>query len=318
MANLLSSRRRVFHLSIAAGSVALLSHAPVFAEVEPQFDQVEVPDGVLSYQQMCSGPAIVLLAGGPGASSNYLLPLARMLAETHRVVLPQGRGIGRSTVSRYDAETINFPVYVADIEALRAHIGVGQWSVLGHSWAAWWALGYIAAHPEHVAALVLLDGTYPDAATVKTRNEQRAAARSPEQNAALSYWSEPPRIADDPEKANLERFKAMLPSFFYNRPTGEQYVRDLSQGDFSAAVTRLLLADTPKVYELVPRLRGLPVPTLIMQGQQDLLGDSGPQLHTLLPKSKLVFIPECGHWPWIEQPQEFRTNLLAFLGGERT
>lgn len=318
MAYLLSSRRRLIHLSVAAGSVALLSHGLVFAEVEPQLDQVEVPGGVLSYKLMGSGPTIVLLAGGPGASSDYLLPLARILAETHRVVLPQGRGVGRSTVSRYDAGTINFPAYVADIEALRAHMGVGQWSVLGHSWAAWWALGYVAEYPEHVAATVLLDGTYPDAATVKTRNEQRAAARSPEQNTALSYWSEPQRIADDPEKANLERFKAMLPSFFYDRSKGEQYVRDLGPGDFSAAVTRLLLADTPKVYELVPRLRGMSVPTLIMQGQQDPLGDSGPQLHTLLPKSKLVFISECGHWPWIEQPQEFRANLLAFLGEERT
>jgi proline iminopeptidase len=318
MANLHSSRRRVIHLSIAVGSVALLSHTPVFAEAEPQLRQVEVPGGALPYQLMGSGPTIVLLAGGPGASSDYLLPLAGMLAETHRVVLPQGRGMGRSTVSRYDAGTINFPAYVADIDALHAHISVGQWSVLGHSWGAWWALGYVAAHPEHVAALALLDGTYPDAATVKTRSEQRAAARSLEQNTALSYWSEPQRIADDPEKANFERFKAMLPSFFYDRSKGEQYVRDLSPGDFSAAVTRLLQADTPKVYELVPRLRGSPVPTLIMQGQQDLLGDSGPQLHTLLPNSKLVFIPESGHLPWIEQPQEFRANLLAFLGEKRT
>jgi proline iminopeptidase len=317
MAYLLSSRRRVIHLSIAASSVVLLSHAPAIAEAEPQLGQVEVPDGVLSYQLMGSGPTIVLLAGGPGASSDYLLPLARMLAETHRVVLPQGRGMGRSTVSRYDAGTINFPAYVADIEALRARIGVGQWSVLGHSWGVWWALGYVAEHPEHVAATVLLDGTYPDAATVKTRNEQRAAARSPEENTALSYWSEPQRVADDPEKANLERFKAMLPSFFYDRSKGEQYVRDLGPGDFSAAVTRLLLADTPKAYELVPHLRGSPVPTLIMQGRQDLLGDSGPQLHTLLPNSELVFIPECGHWPWIEQPREFRTNLVGFLGARR-
>ena len=317
MAYLLSSRRRVIHLSIAASSVVLLSHAPAIAEAEPQLGQVEVPDGVLSYQLMGSGPTIVLLAGGPGASSDYLLPLARMLAETHRVVLPQGRGMGRSTVSRYDAGTINFPTYVADIEALRLHLSVERWSVLGHSWGSWWALGYAAAHPEHVATMVLLDGTYPDAATVKTRNEQRAAARSPEQTTALTYRSEPQRIADDPDKANLERFKAMLPSFFYDRSKGEKFVRDLSQDDFSAAVTRLLLADTPKVYELVPRLRGSEIPTLIMQGQQDLLGDSGPQLHTLLPSSKLVFIPESGHLPWIEQPQTFHTELLEFLSKKK-
>ena len=127
MAYLLSSRRRVIHLSIAAGSVAHLSHTPVLAEAEPQLGQVEVPGGVLSYQLTGSGPTIVLLAGGPGASSDYLRPLGRMLAETHRVVLPQGRGMGRSTVSRYDTKTINFPACVADIDALRAHVSVGQW-----------------------------------------------------------------------------------------------------------------------------------------------------------------------------------------------
>jgi proline iminopeptidase len=266
---------------------------------------------------MGSGPVIVLLAGGQGASSDYLLPLGRMLAETHRVVLPQGRGMGRSTVSRYDAETINFPAYVADVEALRAHLGVEQWSVLGHSWGVSWALGYAAAYPAHVAAMVLLDGTYPDAATAKARNEQRAAARSQEENKALSYWSEPERVADDPEKANLEQWKVVLPSFFYDRSKGEEYVRDPSPDRLNAALARLMAADTPKVYELIPRLRGSPIPTLIAQGQQDLVADSGQQLHALLPDSKLVVFPECGHFPWIEKPQALRTELVEFLAEKK-
>jgi proline iminopeptidase len=317
MTRLLSSRRGVINLSIAAGSLALLNHTPALAEIEPQLGQVEVPGAVLSYQIMGSGPVIVLLAGGPGVSSEYLLPLARMLAETHRVVLPQGRGMGRSTVSRYDTETINFPAYVADIEALRVHLSVEQWSVLGHSWGASWALRYLAAYRAHMGAMVLLDGTYLDAATAKTRNEQRTAARSPKENKALSYWSEPERIAEDPEKANLERWKVLLPSFFHDRSKGEQYMRDITPDRFNAAVSRLMAADTPKIYDLVPSLRGLPVPALILQGQQDLVADSGQQFHALLPNSKLVIVPECGHFPWIEQPQALRTALLEFLSGKK-
>ena len=90
MANLHSSRRRVIHLSIAVGSVALLSHTPVFAEAEPQLRQVEVPGGALPYQLMGSGPTIVLLAGGPGASSDYLLPLAGMLAAVALAIIWSG------------------------------------------------------------------------------------------------------------------------------------------------------------------------------------------------------------------------------------
>jgi proline iminopeptidase len=44
---------------------------------------------------------------------------------------------------------------VADIERLRAHLGIDRWLVFGTSWGATLALAYAERHPGRVAALVL-------------------------------------------------------------------------------------------------------------------------------------------------------------------
>ena len=44
---------------------------------------------------------------------------------------------------------------VADIEALRRHLGIERWAVFGGSWGSTLALAYAEAHPEHCRGLVL-------------------------------------------------------------------------------------------------------------------------------------------------------------------
>ena len=44
---------------------------------------------------------------------------------------------------------------VADIEALRAHLGIERWQVFGGSWGSTLALAYAETHPERVTELVL-------------------------------------------------------------------------------------------------------------------------------------------------------------------
>ncbi|HEY6459899.1 MAG TPA: prolyl aminopeptidase, partial [Polyangiaceae bacterium] len=44
---------------------------------------------------------------------------------------------------------------VADIEKLRAHLGIERWLVFGGSWGSTLALAYAETHPERVTAMVL-------------------------------------------------------------------------------------------------------------------------------------------------------------------
>ena len=70
------------------------------------------------------------------------------------MVLIDQRGCGRSRAANLlHANTTAH--LIADIEALRQHLGIPHWLLLGGSWGSTLALAYAQAHPQRVTALVL-------------------------------------------------------------------------------------------------------------------------------------------------------------------
>ena len=308
-----SLNRRMLLLA-GCSSIMTVSLPDVYrASAAEQEGQVALPNGVIAYKVIGSGSPIVLLAGGPGADSDYLMPVAQQLSQTHRVVLPEPRGMGASTLTRYEKDTLNFKLYVDDVEALRSSIGVDQWTVIGHSWGGHWALGYVADYPSHVKSLVIIDSGFPDPKTQKAVSADRSAAIKPPELEKIKYWSDPQRTAADPEKANLEIWKAFLPVFFVDKAKGDQFVREIQPYRFKAVVGNLMDADGNKAADTLPILRGSTIPALYIVGQQDLVGDSADQFKMLMPNLKVQTIAQSGHFPWIEQPEAFYAVLLGYL-----
>jgi proline iminopeptidase len=57
------------------------------------------------------------------------------------------------------------------------------------------------------------------------------------------------------------------------------------------------------------------VPTLIIHGDFDPIPlKSSEYLHEQIPKSQIVIVNEAGHFPFIEQPEQFVAALRTFLG----
>ena len=100
-----------------------------------------------------SGPVWLVLHGGPGSGANPALLRAFDLTRV-QVVLPDQRGCGGAT-PRGGLRANQWPWLVQDLEAMRAHLGVQRWAVLGGSWGATLALAYAANHPDAVERLVL-------------------------------------------------------------------------------------------------------------------------------------------------------------------
>lgn len=131
--------------------------AHLFPPIEP-FDQRMVPvgDGHVIYVEQCGNPAglpVVVLHGGPGggcspAMRRYFDP------EHYRIILFDQRGCGRSRPNASVEANTTWHL-VADIEALRALLGIENWIVFGGSWGATLGLIYAQAHPDKVTALVL-------------------------------------------------------------------------------------------------------------------------------------------------------------------
>ena len=121
-----------------------------------QQDWLDVGDGHAVFFEQSGHPgaaAALVLHGGPGASSTS--DDRRWFDAQHwRVVLMDQRGCGRSRAAApLQANTTAH--LVADIEALRRHLGIARWLLLGGSWGSTLALAYAQAHPQHVTALVL-------------------------------------------------------------------------------------------------------------------------------------------------------------------
>lgn len=99
------------------------------------------------------GVPALFLHGGPGAGATAVH--RRFFDPSYwRIVIFDQRGGGRSTPLGETAD--NSPDdLVADIERLRAELGIAQWLVFGGSWGSTLALYYAQTHPERCSGLVL-------------------------------------------------------------------------------------------------------------------------------------------------------------------
>jgi proline iminopeptidase len=128
----------------------------LFPPIEPFATGTLEVDGHRIYWEQCGNPAgkpVVFLHGGPGGGCT---PAQRRLFDParYRVLLFDQRGCGRSTphASLDDNTTWHL---VADIERLRAVMGVQNWLVFGGSWGSTLALAYAQTHPDRCSGLIL-------------------------------------------------------------------------------------------------------------------------------------------------------------------
>ena len=129
----------------------------LYPPVEP-FDQrvIDMGDGHRVYVEQCGradGVPVLVLHGGPGggcspAMRRYFDP------EVYRVVLFDQRGCGRSRPHASVHANTTWDL-VADIEVIRATLGIEKFILFGGSWGATLALIYALTHPDCVRHLVL-------------------------------------------------------------------------------------------------------------------------------------------------------------------
>ncbi len=128
-----------------------------FPEIQPyRTGTLAVSDLHCVYFEECGNPGgkpVLMVHGGPGGGSN---PTMRRYHDParYRIILFDQRGCGRSVphASLEDNTTWHL---VADMEALRSHLGIERWQLCGGSWGSTLALAYAETHPERVSELIL-------------------------------------------------------------------------------------------------------------------------------------------------------------------
>ena len=123
---------------------------------------LDVGDGQRIYWETVGNPAgkpAVFVHGGPGSgcSTNQR---GAFDPQRYRGILFDQRNCGRSLPHAAEQDTsleANTTQHlIADLEALRAHLGVERWLLFGGSWGSTLSLAYAQAYPHRVTEIVLV------------------------------------------------------------------------------------------------------------------------------------------------------------------
>jgi proline iminopeptidase len=268
----------------------------------------------LHYRTEGTGTPIVFLSGGSGLEVDYFVPAAVLFPAGYQRVYLEQRGTGRSRPAQLTKETMTLALMVSDVEALRTHLKQERLLLAGHSWGGMLAMAYAVAHPEHVDRLILIASGGPDLAFTEWFGANIESRLHDEDRAARAHWEAEASRGLDSDKAMLESLRAIVPAYFFDRATGLKWAGAMKDGDFNSEAHMLLFSELPTSYNLRGALPNLKRPVLILQGQQDPIGDrTAEDIRALIAGSKLRYINRCGHFPWVEQPEAMKAALAEFL-----
>lgn len=67
-------------------------------------------------------------------------------------------------------------------------------------------------------------------------------------------------------------------------------------------------------FDLLPMLKTIKAPTLVIHGAQDIIPAQIPeQIKDTIPGARLIYLPECGHFSYVEQPEHLFAIIRDFL-----
>ncbi len=286
-----------------------------------------MPDLDLAWFEAGDGPTVVFLHGGPGLDHRLLRPLATPLTRRYRCVLPDQRGSGRSRLDRLDGTTLHVDRFLANIEALRTQLGEERLRLVGWSWGAFLALLYGAVHPERVERLALIAPgpvEYELIEVYRANLVRPLTAAERRARADLVARGEAALEAGDREGYRALHRELMALTFrvwFYDPDLAERHLESYlaSAGDpyDGALVGRHVLGSLGE-FGAWERIGTWDAPTLVLYGYQDFEPiTQAYQFREWIPQARLAFLNECGHFPWLEQPEAFYHELGALLGDEQ-
>jgi proline iminopeptidase len=285
-----------------------VSARPVHEEKGETFD---VPGGKIYYEVTGggSGTPLIVVNGGPGFDHTYLHVASAWdtLGKNRRVIFYDQRGDGRSGPHK-PGQSCTLADQIADLEALRAHLGFEKWDMLGHSWGGYLSMAYSARHPERIAHLMIVDSAAPKWADTLFLFAQIFPEITERRNGYTFADEMGDKAASD---ASIRDYLTML---FYSAEKRDAFVAQMSSGAYSKPVSQAVLSDLPR-FDLNPEIAKFKFPVMVVTGRYDI--NVAPlvayKIHQAIPGSRFLVFEKSGHIPFYEEPEAFVHAAEEFL-----
>jgi proline iminopeptidase len=277
---------------------------------------IEVTGGKVWYKIVGEGDKtpILILHGGPGATSYYLKPLAA-LGKDRPVIFFDQLGCGRSTLEM-DTSQMNIQFYVDEVEQVKKALGLKDFYVYGQSWGTILGAEYYFAHPEGIKGIILaspaLSGKLwvrdskillkqlPDSLQqIIQKHEKDKSFNSPEYQEALMVYYKKHIACKLPWSADIDS------TFKY---LGEKvYVHMNGPSEFT-------FTGTLQHYDATKRLHKIKIPSLFVCGEYDEARPETTKYYAgLVPKSKFVVIKNAAHMTMQDNPEQDIREINDFI-----
>ena len=262
----------------------------------------------LFVRRVGQGPPTVVLHGGPGAHHDYLLPGFDALADGRELIYYDQRGGGRSPVARDVA--VGWTEQVADRDALRTAWGLERLTLAGYSWGGLLALLYALSHPGRVGRLALISPA-PAWRSARDQFEGTFARRNldPAFQEARRQLRESGLRERDPAAFQQRIFELSVAPYFFD----PERARDLTPFRVTGR-TQQEVWHSLGSFDLRPRLPELRgIPALVLHGEEDPIPIEAARTAAGLIGAEFHALPRCGHVPYVEAFDAFRTLVGGFL-----
>ena len=241
-------------------------------------------DNGYNYVEIGEGAPLILLHGLFGALSNWQAVIENF-SKSYKVVVP--------LLPIYDLPILNTNVS-ALAKFLHGFLTFKKFSdviLLGNSLGGHVALVYTLEHPEFVKGLVLTgsSGLY-------------------ENSFGGSF----------PKRESYDYVQERVGYTFYNPHTATKELVDevyATVNDRNKVMRILAMAKSAIRHNMRKELSKISQPTCLIWGKQDTITppEVAEDFRTLIPKSELHWIEQCGHAPMMEHSAQFNVILTDFL-----
>jgi pimeloyl-ACP methyl ester carboxylesterase len=262
--------------------------------VQEQLASLSINDIRLECIERGKGRPLLFLH--PGIGLDPQATVLDRLAVRARVLAPSHPGFGNSEVPRTFGTVDDLAYFYLD---LLDQLDLRDVAVVGVSLGAWIAAEIAIKSTQRLSHLVLANAVGIKVGDRETRDiVDIFAITEPELN-KLAYFD--PKIAERDYKAMPEADVRIIAR---NREATARY------------------AWSPYMHD--PKLRGrlhrIRIPTLFLWGAADrvLSENYGRAYCAAIPGARFETIAKAGHYPHIEQPDEFARKVLAFIEGNAT